>query len=69
MSRENFIVKLTGVLDNNPEYIMISNIAHLSETKEGTEIHLVGGGSVVVAEKVDDIERKGAAFSVLKVIK
>ena len=80
MSRENFAIKLTGI-DAAPEYINPSNIFRIKEVpaQEGekgktgypahTYISSVSGEVVRVSEKVEDIEKRGGAWSIFKIAK
>ena len=73
MSRENFLVKLTG-LNGEPEFVMVHNIfraREVSATKEKpkhTLVSSVEGFSLEVTEAVAEIEKKATAFGVLKVM-
>lgn len=73
MSRENFLVKLTG-LNNEPEFVMVHNIFRMREVKETdkkpkhTLVSSVEGFSIEVSEPVAEIERKATSFGVLKVM-
>lgn len=73
MSRENFMVKLTG-LNSEPEFVMVHNIFRMREVKETdkkpkhTLVSTVEGFSLEVQEPVSEIEKKASAFGVLKVM-
>ena len=72
MSRENFVIKLSENKDKSketaPVYINPSHIVGLSPSATGTLITLTGGTTVSVIESVDQIQKKGAAYAIFKVI-
>lgn len=73
MARDNFAIKLTNV-DGSIEHIMVHNICRMSEVaatdkeQAHTLIQWGAGYGVKVKETVVEIEQKGKAYGIFKII-
>ena len=71
MGRENFVIKLTekqGKEVANTVYINPSFIMALRPQSDGTMIVLGEKHGVLVIESIDQIQKKGGAYAVFKII-
>ena len=71
MSRENFVIKLSEKTKEGtavtPVYINPSHMTALRPIKDGTSIEM-HGVEVEVVETVEQIQKKGGAYAIFKIV-